>query len=518
MSNIPEQCDVLIIGGGPGGAYSACCLAREGIDTVLLEADVFPRYHIGESMLPSMRHFLRFIDLDSTFDNYGFKIKKGGMFKMNSKPRVFTDFVAAGGPQGYTWNIVRSEADELMFKHAAQSGAKTFDGKLAEFPEPNPGRPTSARWSHKDGTSGVISFNYLVDASGRAGLNIASWGYWKKMEPYDLGGIHEDQPYFEALADASGWAWTIPLHGDVISVGVVRNQAIATEEKKKMSSPSSKDFYLQNLNLVPGIKGLMKKAELVSEVKSASDWSYSASSYASPFVRVVGDAGCFIDPFFSSGVHLAMASGLSAAATICASKKGDSSENTAADWHSKKDQDDPVLTDWDEETFDRAFSLFRPIIQGTVDVKARLTESEISDTINFCCRAFIPVPLEEKEAVLRKMEDLGLNNEDLDPKVKATLESSMSPQELHIMNTVRAREMLRSEDTINIDAFSFDAIGGLTVNLQHGRLGLVKPSGQKAEKIDVLGLFHGEHRDGESMDVSDNQDNSDAKVAVSMQA
>lgn len=323
--------------------------------------------------------------------------------------------MAAGGPQGYTWNIVRSEADELMFKHAAQSGAKTFDGvrvgdlefrpwdkndpvekEFAEFPAPNPGRPTSARWSRKDGTSGVISFNYLIDASGRVGLvstkhyknrrynqglkNIASWGYWKNMEPYDLGGVHEDQPYFEALADASGWVWTIPLHGDVVSVGVVRNQAIATEEKKKMSSPSSKDFYLQNLSLVPGIQSLMTKAELVSEVKSASDWSYSASSYASPFVRVVGDAGCFIDPFFSSGVHLAMASGLSAAATICASKQGDCSENTAADWHSKKvaegytrfllvvlsalkqikEQDDPVLTDWDEETFDRAFSFFRP--------------------------------------------------------------------------------------------------------------------------------------------------------------
>lgn len=153
-----------------------------------------------------------------------------------------------------------------------------------------------------------------------------------------------------------------------------------------------------------------------------------------------------------------------------------------------------------------------------MDVKARLTESEISDTINFCCRAFIPVPLEEKEAVLRKMEDLGLNNEDLDPKVKAALESSMSPQELHIMNTVRAREMLRSEDTINIDTFSCDTIGGLTVNLQQGHLGLVKPSGEKGEKIDVLGLFHGEHRDGDATDVSDNQRNSDTKVAVAVQA
>jgi hypothetical protein len=158
------------------------------------------------------------------------------------------------------------------------------------------------------------------------------------------------------------------------------------------------------------------------------------------------------------------------------------------------------------------------VIQGTADVKARLTESEISETINFCCRAFIPVPLEEKEAVLQKMEDLGLNNEDIDLKAKAALEASMSPQEIHIMNTIRAREMLRSEDTINIDTFSCDTIGGLTVNLQQGKLGLVKPSGQKSEKIDVLGLFHGERRDGDAMGASDSQCTADNKVAIPMQA
>lgn len=201
------------------------------------------------------------------------------------------------------------------------------------------------------------------------------------MIPYGKGSQYEDQPFFENLADASGWVWTIPLHGDVVSVGVVRNQAIHMEEKKKMGVSSTKEFYLENLKtLVPGIKELMANAELVSEVKSASDWSYSASSYASPNVRVVGDAGCFIDPFFSSGVHLAFASGLSAAATICAAKRGDCDETTAADWHSKKvaegytrfllvvlsalkqikDSDDPVLTDWDEATFERAFAFFRP--------------------------------------------------------------------------------------------------------------------------------------------------------------
>lgn len=112
------------------------------------------------------------------------------------------------------------------------------------------------------------------------------------------------------------------------------------------------------------------------------------------------------------------------------------------------------------------------------------------------------------------MEDLGLNNEDIDPKAKAALEASMSPQELHIMNTIRAREMLRTEDTINIDTFSCDTIDGLTVNLQQGHLGLVKSSGQKAEKIDVLGLFHGETGDGDAMGVPENQHNADSKVAV----
>ncbi len=73
--SIPESCCVLVIGGGPAGSYAAAALAREGVDVVLLEAEQFPRYHIGESMLASMRHFLRFIDLEKKFDSYGFTRK-----------------------------------------------------------------------------------------------------------------------------------------------------------------------------------------------------------------------------------------------------------------------------------------------------------------------------------------------------------------------------------------------------------------------------------------------------------
>lgn len=155
---------------------------------------------------------------------------------------------------------------------------------------------------------------------------------------------------------------------------------MATKKKREMAEPSSKGFYLQSLDLVPGIKELLANAELVSDIKSASDWSYSASQYAFPGVRIAGDAGSFIDPFFSSGVHLALSGGLSAATTISAAIRGDCSEEAAASWHDKKtaesytrflvvvssalkqirSQDEPVISDFDEKTFERAFDLFRP--------------------------------------------------------------------------------------------------------------------------------------------------------------
>lgn len=135
-----------------------------------------------------------------------------------------TDFVAAGG---YAYNVVRSEADHLIFKHAGKSGAQIFDQTKVDNIEfaptddiwendlPNPGRPVSASWSRKDGSSGVIKFDDLVDASGRAGIvatkfyknrkynqglkNIASWGYFKNTGEYGVGTEKQGQPYFEAL-------------------------------------------------------------------------------------------------------------------------------------------------------------------------------------------------------------------------------------------------------------------------------------------------------------------------------
>ena len=182
------------------------------------------------------------------------------------------------------------------------------------------------------------------------------------------------------VLDGSGWCWAIPLHNGTLSVGVVMRQDLFFAKKKLTGSPSSVEHYKECLKLAPQIVKLLEEAETASDIKQASDWSYSASAYAGPHFRLAGDAGCFIDPYFSSGVHLALASGLSAAMTIQAARRGDCNEFSAAKWHSNKvtegytrfllvvmtvlrqlrQQNQALLSSEDESGFDTAFGFIQP--------------------------------------------------------------------------------------------------------------------------------------------------------------
>lgn len=157
-------------------------------------------------------------------------------------------------------------------------------------------------------------------------------------------------------------------------------QDLFFNKKKELGSPPSMELYKELLKGVPHILKLLEEGETVSDVKMASDWSYSASAYAGPNFRIVGDAGCFIDPYFSSGVHLALTGGLSAAATIQGSRKGQCSEFSAAKWHTTKvtegytrfllvvmtilrqlrKQERSVLSDGTENGFEVCFGLIQP--------------------------------------------------------------------------------------------------------------------------------------------------------------
>ncbi|KAL4964142.1 NAD(P)/FAD-dependent oxidoreductase [Aspergillus stella-maris] len=519
--SIPTSCTALVIGGGPAGSLAASVLAREGVDVVLLEADIFPRYHIGESMLASIRHFFRFIDLKKTFDEYGFEKKlyewteRGVVFKLNNKRAAFTDFVAANEPNGYAWNVVRAESDELIFRHAAKCGAQVFDGvkvTAIEFASidstssvPVDGSATLANSEKRPWAGRPGVYQVLQKPEINQGLkNIANWGYWHGAGMYAPGTEQENQPFFEALADASGWCWAIPLHNGTMSVGIVMRQDLFVAKKKALTHLSGPEVYRECLNLAPQVHALLANAELVSEVKSASDWSYSADSYASPYLRLAGDAGCFIDPYFSSGVHLALASGLSAAMTIQASRRGDLDETEAAKWHSAKvtegytrfllvvmtalkqiqNQTEPVLSDFDEDGFDTAFKFFRPIIQGTVDadVDNRLTQSEVSKTVGFCLNAFKQSNKEQRQAVLDKVKS-SANGE------KADL-ANLSEDELQILHTIRARQMLSAEDCLTLKNFGRGVVDGIVPRLKQGGLTLLKVEESEASQdLEFTDLF-----------------------------
>ncbi|KAK4151594.1 tryptophan 2-halogenase [Chaetomidium leptoderma] len=463
-------------------------------------------------MLASIRYFLRFIDLESKFDKHGFTKKLGASFKLNDKREAFTNFVAVNGPNGYAWNVVRSESDLLMFQHASQSGARTFDGTKVESIEFEPtgdgehlGQPVAAKWLRKDGSLGTIEFDYVVDASGRAGIlstkymknrkfneglkNVATWGYWKGAKTYAPGTEREGQPFFEALDDMSGWWWAIPLHNGSLSVGIVMRQDESIKRKKAAGSPSTLESYKESLSLSPIISDLVSSAELASPIRAASDWSYSASCYAGSHFRIVGDAGCFIDPFFSSGLHLAIAAGLSAAMTIQAARRGDCDESTAARWHSSKVTEgytrfllvvmmvlkqirkgsEPVLSDFDQDGFDKAFGFFTPGL-ADADVGGKLTQARVSDTVNFCLSAYNQITPEDRNAVLDKLARV---RADKSKETREDLEK-LTEDELRILRTIRARQIIRTEDTLNIDHFSEDALDGYAPRLKRGELGLAR--------------------------------------------
>ncbi|KAF5319249.1 hypothetical protein D9619_008329 [Psilocybe cf. subviscida] len=522
---LPIHTTVLIIGGGPAGAYSASVLAREKVDVTVLEAAQFPRYHIGESMLPSINAFYAYIGAEKKLRNHGFCPKPGAAVKlMQGKREAYTNFVERNELDA-SYNVVRSELDELLLRHSQECGAKVYEKTrvleltFEDDDEGQPIRPIGANYVC-GGQSGSISFDYLIDASGSKGImstkylrnrkmnqtlhNIACWGYWTGGGTYMPGTYRHNAPWFEALLDESGWAWYIPLSNGTASVGFVMDKTTSIKKKgklrdEKLDEYSLKAHYLDQMQFTPGLRELLKNATLKEDidepVKSASDYSYSASSYAGDYYRLVGDAAAFIDPCFSSGVHLAYLGGLSAAMTVCASIRKDCTEAQAARYHDVKvatsytrflivvlsaykqirSQVDNVLADVDEDNYDRAFDFFRPVIQGTADVGKKLTEDEVQKAIEYCTSIFLPGDPEIRESVGERIgfDHLSANTPILDVKAMEKIAGPDDLEALLVLKQVNARKPLVGLYSA-LASFQGDVIGGHVARLEHGCIGLAR--------------------------------------------
>lgn len=327
---------VLVVGGGPAGATTAALIAREGFAVTLVEQAAAPRYHIGESLLPSCLRIFDLLGVRDKIEAHGFQRKDGAYFDWG--PQKWE--VAFGGPAVslYGFQVVRSEFDKLLLDHARSQGVNVLEQTEVVSLIFDGDRPKAANVLVQ-GTASRMDFDILVDASGRAGLlatrylknrrfheafqNYAIWGYWRNAKPLPVGP-------FGAIATcsiSSGWIWAIPLHDGSLSVGVVLQKSRLKSLREHFTQD---EIYRDAIASNGTVSDLIDGAELITPLRVETDYSYAAERFAGPGYFLVGDAACFLDPLLSTGVHLAMFSGLAAAASIASILRGEIGQAEAA--------------------------------------------------------------------------------------------------------------------------------------------------------------------------------------------
>jgi flavin-dependent dehydrogenase len=229
----------------------------------------------------------------------------------------------------------------LLLEHARSQGVKVFEGTEIRGIIFDGERPRGATWTQGVGGSetGEISFDYLLDASGRAGVmamrylrnrhyhsafqNVAIWGYWKgagRMTFAPEGAIANG-------AVPEGWLWGIPLHNGTMSVGLVLHKTSFKDQRQQFNS--LEQIYFNAIDACPLIADLLKSGSLLTNIRTEQDYSYVARSLTGPGYFLIGDAACFIDPLLSTGVHLAMHSAMLGAASIASVLRNEITEQQA---------------------------------------------------------------------------------------------------------------------------------------------------------------------------------------------
>ncbi|WP_225783170.1 NAD(P)/FAD-dependent oxidoreductase [Xenophilus sp. Marseille-Q4582] len=310
-----QQCDVLVIGGGPGGATMSTLLARQGRRVVMLEKDQHPRFHIGESLLPGNGELFDLLGVREQVDRIGMP-KYGIEFVPPDLP--YTSKVEFGDgldpDKGLAWQVRRSDLDELLFRHAQKEGALAIEGAQVREVEFD-AEGATVRAVMKDGSRSAWRTRFVVDASGRDTLlanklkskqknprhnSTAIFGHFRnarRLEGRDEG--HITICWFE-----HGWFWFIPLADGATSVGAVCWSYYLKSRDKPM-----KDFFFDTIAMAPELQDRLKDAELIGdEVHATGNFSYASTHATGERYLMVGDAFTFIDPMFSTGVYLAMLS------------------------------------------------------------------------------------------------------------------------------------------------------------------------------------------------------------------
>jgi flavin-dependent dehydrogenase len=353
--------DVVVAGGGPGGSITATRLAQLGRRVLVLEQEDFPRFHLGESLLPDSVPVLDAVGVLPAVDER-FLRKPGAVFHDNLSERAARfDFGDAFSPKClYAYQVPRDEFDALLLSNAAAKGAEVrhrwsvtrirFDGSSA----------VGVDAKGPDGEEVAIGASFVVDATGRqallararrstdkiAGLeNTALYSQWRGVAREAgprAGDFHLVMLGDEGRADRGdcvpptlGWLWVIPFKDGRTSVGAALSNAFL--QKHGGAGEGGADaLYRRVIETSRGARRFLEGAEQLWPARATADFSFRVSDLAGDGWLMVGDSGGFIDPLFSTGAHLAMCGGFHAAEAIHAALAvGDLSRVRFAPWEAR---------------------------------------------------------------------------------------------------------------------------------------------------------------------------------------
>ena len=321
---------MIVIGGGPGGSTAATMLARQGARVLLLERERFPRDHVGESLLPASVPVLEELGVLPAVQQAGFLPKWGATMVWGKDKTPWSWYFKETNQQyPHSYQVWRPQFDLILLDNCRTVGVDVrekhrvlevlFDGE----------RAIGVLYEAEDGTRRTESASFVIDASGQGGLlahqlNMRQWDpFFRNLAVYAyFDGLHRlsdpNQTNIFIESYANGWLWTIPLHTGWASVGAVVDSS-KSQQQLQRSGPL--EFLMEQISQAPETAQMLREAKLTAGPSVVKDWSYVSQRLVGDGYVLVGDAACFVDPLFSSGVHLALMSGVLAAAYVTSAMK-----------------------------------------------------------------------------------------------------------------------------------------------------------------------------------------------------
>ncbi|PHS00009.1 MAG: alkylhalidase [Blastopirellula sp.] len=335
--------DCIVVGGGPAGSSTATILAQAGCDALLLEREKFPRFHVGESLMPEVYWPLERLGMLDKMKQSNFVKKVSVQFVTNTGKQSSPFFFKMHDPResSQTWQVERAEFDQMLFDNAKEHGADCFDETRVLNVLMDGEQAVGVTVKTATGETKEIRARVVVDATGQSTVianqlrikeddpdlqKIAVWTYYKNAARDE--GENGGATIIMHTEKKDSWFWFIPLSNNITSIGVVGDRDYILQNQR-----TPEKIYEDELSICPGLQQRLMDAERVEKHHVAKEFSYKTTQHSGPGWVLTGDAFGFIDPIYSSGVYFALVSGEKAADCIVEGlKNNDLSAEQLGSW------------------------------------------------------------------------------------------------------------------------------------------------------------------------------------------